>query len=164
MDYLHYILEHLSGFADWISETIDMILTFAVWIYFLILGIGRLNVFFFGGLAYLGCFPVISLLLAFSVSSPSLSLKTSFLFLGPVWSVGFGLLVCATCWIFGPPEVWLEWWQGERRWAVDGSDFIKANSWGWHFKPLVKNITKKSRYHKEIKEFSILTGGGGLNA
>jgi hypothetical protein len=59
---------------------------------FLILGIGRLDVFFFGGLVCLGCFPVASLLPAFPTLSPSSSLRTSFLFREPDWLVGFGLL------------------------------------------------------------------------
>jgi hypothetical protein len=58
---------------------------------FLIFGIGRLDVFFFG-LACLGCFPVTSLLPAFPTLSPSSSLRTNFLFQEPDWLVGFEML------------------------------------------------------------------------
>ncbi len=97
-----------------------------------ILGIGRLVVFFFGGEAFFGCFPAASLLLASSLSSSSESII--FRFLEPACSVGFLLLSCKLGWILGPPAAWPWWWRGDRRWAVGGSDFIKSNSWRWHFR------------------------------
>ena len=55
---------------------------------FLIFGMGRLDVFFFG-LACLGCFPVTPLLPAFLALSPSSSLTTNFLLRESDWLVDF---------------------------------------------------------------------------
>ncbi len=81
---------------------------------FLIFGIGRLEVFFFG-LVCLGSFPVASFLLVFSASSPSSSLRTNFLLRESDWLVDFEVFGWVSDRIFGPPLAWPACRRGDRR-------------------------------------------------